>query len=110
MSEEFKELVEFLMAYEPTGRPVMADIISHSWMRADTVTDEEFKAEVDKYIDQVKARQKKEQDKMDVDFQIVLKQRVTRGVADDQIEFWDAFAKSHTFKIEIEENFDPKMK
>ena len=60
MTDEFKELMEFLLAYEPTARPVMVDIIGHPWMRGDTVTDEEFKTQVDTYIDKVKAKQKKE--------------------------------------------------
>ena len=56
MSDDFKELIEFLLAYEPTARPVMADIIGHSWMRAETVSEEDFKTQVDAYIDQVKAK------------------------------------------------------
>ena len=68
MSDDFKELMEFLLAYEPTARPVMADIIGHPWMRVESVSDEDFKTQVDDYIDKVKAKQKKEQDKMDVDF------------------------------------------
>ena len=72
MSDDFKELMEFLLAYEPSARPVMADIIGHPWMRAESITDEDFKTKVDAYIEQIKVKQNKDQEKMDVDYQIIL--------------------------------------
>ena len=43
-TEEFKELIESMLAYNPTTRPTMADILGNSWMRGEVCTKEEFAA------------------------------------------------------------------
>lgn len=42
MSEDFKDLIENMLAFNPTSRPTMADILGHNWMRDKVCTKDEF--------------------------------------------------------------------
>ena len=41
-TEEFKNFIENMLAYQPSTRPTMADILGHPWMAGNVLTKEEF--------------------------------------------------------------------
>ena len=43
-TEDFKDLIEGSLAYNPTTRPTMVDILGHRWMRGKVCTKEQFAA------------------------------------------------------------------
>ena len=72
-SEDFKSLINAMLAFDPTQRPSVAEIISHPWFNGPTATPEEilqeFKARrqrVDEALekDRIIQQKKKEQQKM----------------------------------------------
>jgi len=40
---KLKDLLEMMLAYDPTSRPTMVDILGHEWMRGETDSKEMFK-------------------------------------------------------------------
>ena len=72
-TEEFKSLINAMLAFDPTQRPSIAEIITHPWFEGQTSTSqeiyEEFKArkmKVDEAVEKerIAEQQKKEQQKM----------------------------------------------
>jgi len=53
-SEEFKNLIEFMLKLEPSQRATVSDILSHPWMQGDSPSKEEVTAEFEKRNEQVK--------------------------------------------------------
>ena len=44
IDDDFKDLIEGMLTFDPTSRPTIGDILGHSWMRGPTCSLEEFKA------------------------------------------------------------------
>lgn len=50
LSEEFKNLIEIMLAVDPSSRPTMADILGHEWMRGKAVTKQQFVSKCAKFM------------------------------------------------------------
>ena len=44
ISPEFKQLVQMMIADEPSARLTMADVIAHKWWKGETLEEDQFKA------------------------------------------------------------------
>jgi len=67
VTEDFKELIEGMLAYNPTTRPTMADILGHRWMRGNVCTKEEFAAKCKSFMSAAVDEKKATNDKIGVD-------------------------------------------
>ena len=50
IDDDFIVLMSSMMAYEPSGRPTMADMIGSNWMRGEVATSEQFIVRFEQFI------------------------------------------------------------
>jgi len=50
LSDEFKGFIESMVAYNPTCRATMADILGHEWMRGKVISKEQFEKKCKEFL------------------------------------------------------------
>ena len=54
-SEEFKDLIQSMLQFEPSHRPSFSEILEHPWMKLDTPSAKEIRGEFEKRHMEVKS-------------------------------------------------------
>jgi serine/threonine protein kinase len=67
LSKDFKNLIELMLAYDPTSRATMVDFLGHKWMRGEVDTKEDFERNCKKYLDAAKAYKEGENEAYGID-------------------------------------------
>ena len=70
IDEELKDLIESMLAYDPTSRPTLVDVLAHDWMRENTDTKEEFSRKCASYFCAAKAEQKERNEGLGIDYHV----------------------------------------
>jgi len=50
LSENFKNLIEIMLAYDPSSRMTMSDVLGHPWFRGTVDTKEQFKTKCESFF------------------------------------------------------------
>lgn len=65
---KLKDLLEMMLAYDPTSRPTMVDILGHEWMRGETDSKEMFKQKCEAFMDAAITEKKQKNEELGTDF------------------------------------------
>jgi len=74
-TEDFKDLIEGMLAYNPTSRPTMADILGHRWVRGAVCTKEQFASKCKKFMDLAVAEKKAANEAFGIDHAVDKRER-----------------------------------
>jgi len=92
VSDNFKNLMESMMAYQPSSRPTMVDIIGHPWMRGAVDTQEEFHLKCKGFFDLAVEEKQKANDAIGIDH-IVYRTRKSDRDENQEAEFNEKLSK-----------------